>query len=187
MTAVHHGTKYSKEATDRYADVNGIRIHYNEAGQGPALFCFHGGGPGTNAWDNSKHNLDELAEHFRCILMDMPGYGYSDKNAELGDTPLDLFCARIILGVMDQGSTTLTCTARRSSVRPACASASSSRSNRQDHHPGQWRGARSQLLHTVAAGGYQGARGLRGEPHAREHGEDDAPVHPQRMSCAPRR
>ena len=96
------GTKYSKEETDRYAEVNGLKIHYNEAGQGPALFCFHGGGPGSNAWDNSKHNLDGLAEHFRCIVMDMPGYGYSDKSVKLGDTPLDLFCARIILGLMDQ-------------------------------------------------------------------------------------
>jgi pimeloyl-ACP methyl ester carboxylesterase len=100
--AAHHGTKYTKEETDRYVDVNGIKIHYNEAGQGPALFCFHGGGPGSNAWDNSKHNLDELAEHFRCIVMDMPGYGYSDKNAKLNGTPLDLFCANIILGVMDK-------------------------------------------------------------------------------------
>lgn len=102
MAAVHHGTRYSKEATDRYVDVKGIKIHYNEAGQGPALFCFHGGGPGANAWDNSKHNLDELSEHFRCILMDMPGYGLSDKNAKLDGTPLDLFCANILLGVMDQ-------------------------------------------------------------------------------------
>lgn len=102
MAVAHHGTKYSKEATDRYVDVNGIKIHYNEAGQGPALFCFHGGGPGANAWDNSKHNLDELAEHFRCILMDMPGYGGSDKDAKLNGTPLDLFCANLILGVMEQ-------------------------------------------------------------------------------------
>ena len=100
MTA-HHYTKYSKEETDRYADVNGQKIHYNDAGEGPALFCFHGGGPGSNAWDNTKHNLDDLAQHFRCIIMDMPGYGLSDKNVNRGDTPLDIFCAKIILGLMD--------------------------------------------------------------------------------------
>jgi 4,5:9,10-diseco-3-hydroxy-5,9,17-trioxoandrosta-1(10),2-diene-4-oate hydrolase len=100
--AAHHYTKYSKEETDRYAEVNGQKIHYNEAGQGPALLCFHGGGPGSNAWDNTKHNLDALAQHFRCILMDMPGYGLSDKNVNRGDTPLDIFCAKIILGLMDE-------------------------------------------------------------------------------------
>jgi 4,5:9,10-diseco-3-hydroxy-5,9,17-trioxoandrosta-1(10),2-diene-4-oate hydrolase len=98
----HHGTKYSKTETEHYADVNGHKIHYNDVGQGPAFFGFHGGGPGANAWDNTKHNLDELAEHFRCIIMDMPGYGLSDKDVKRGDTPLDIFCAEIIKGLMDQ-------------------------------------------------------------------------------------
>lgn len=100
--ADHHASKYSKEATDRYATVNGLQIHYNDCGQGPALFCFHGGGPGANAWDNSKHNIDELGDHFRCIVMDMPGYGGSDKGVKIGDTPLDVFCAQLVLGLMDQ-------------------------------------------------------------------------------------
>ncbi len=99
--AHHHLTKYSKEETDRYADVYNHKIHYNDVGSGPALFCFHGGGPGSNAWDNTKHNLDDLAEHFRCIIMDMPGYGQSDKDVKRGDEPLDIFCAKVILGLMD--------------------------------------------------------------------------------------
>ena len=99
--AHHHLTKYSKEETDRYADVYNHKIHYNDVGQGPAFFCFHGGGPGANAWDNTKHNLDALAEHFRCIIMDMPGYGLSDKDVKRGDEPLDIFCSKIILGLMD--------------------------------------------------------------------------------------
>jgi 4,5:9,10-diseco-3-hydroxy-5,9,17-trioxoandrosta-1(10),2-diene-4-oate hydrolase len=101
MAVAHAYTKYSKEETDRYADVNNHRIHYNDVGQGPAMFCFHGGGPGSNAWDNTKHNLDDLAEHFRCIIMDMPGYGLSDKDVKRGDEPLDIFCSKIILGLMD--------------------------------------------------------------------------------------
>jgi 4,5:9,10-diseco-3-hydroxy-5,9,17-trioxoandrosta-1(10),2-diene-4-oate hydrolase len=99
--AEHHGTKYSKEETGHYADILGQNIHYNDVGEGPAFFCFHGGGPGANAWDNTKHNLDALADHFRCIIMDMPGYGLSDKNVNRGDTPLDIFCSKIILGLMD--------------------------------------------------------------------------------------
>src|SRR3712207_4812734 len=45
-------TKNTYEATTRMTDVNGFAIHTNEAGSGPALFGFHGGGPGANAWDN---------------------------------------------------------------------------------------------------------------------------------------
>ena len=42
-------TKNTYEATTRMTDVNGFPIHTNEAGSGPALFGFHGGGPGANA------------------------------------------------------------------------------------------------------------------------------------------
>jgi homoserine trans-succinylase len=94
-------TKISKEATDRYADVKGIKIHYNEAGQGPTLMCFHGGGPGANAWDNTKHNVDALSRHFHVMLVDLPGYGYSDKEAKLGSDPLDVFWARLVRDLMD--------------------------------------------------------------------------------------
>jgi len=94
-------TKYSKEETSHYADVYNHKIHYNDVGEGPVFFCFHGGGPGSNAWDNTVHNLDVLAEHFRCIIMDMPGYGLSDKDVKRGDEPLDIFCSKIILGLMD--------------------------------------------------------------------------------------
>ena len=102
MAAVtQHHTKYRKEESDRYADAYNHRIHYNDVGNGPALFCFHGGGPGSNAWDNTQHNLDALAERFRCIIMDFPGYGLSDKDVKRGDEPLDIFCAKVILGLMD--------------------------------------------------------------------------------------
>lgn len=90
------------EATDRYTDVNGVQIHTNEAGSGPALFGFHGGGPGANAWDNTKYNIDVLAEHFHVILMDMPGYGHSTKDPVVKDgETLDRTYARIIREFMD--------------------------------------------------------------------------------------
>lgn len=90
------------ESTDRFTDVNGVTIHTNEAGSGPTLFGFHGGGPGANAWDNSKHNIDALSEHFQVILMDMPGYGHSTKEAvaKEGET-LDRTYARLIKEFMD--------------------------------------------------------------------------------------
>ena len=71
----------TKESSDRFATVNGVELHYNEAGDGPALLCFHGGGPGANAWDNTRFNIDALAEHFHVYLIDLPGFGESDKTA----------------------------------------------------------------------------------------------------------
>jgi 4,5:9,10-diseco-3-hydroxy-5,9,17-trioxoandrosta-1(10),2-diene-4-oate hydrolase len=92
----------TKEATDHFAEVKGIKIHYNEAGSGPALICTHGGGPGANAWDNTKWSFDMLAESFRVILMDMPGFGESQKLVKREGVPMDVFCSKLQLGLMDQ-------------------------------------------------------------------------------------
>lgn len=92
----------TKEQTDRFANVNGIRIHYNEAGSGPALICTHGGGPGANAWNNTRWSFDQLAEHFRVILMDLPGFGESQKLVKRNGVPMDQFFAKLQLDFMDQ-------------------------------------------------------------------------------------
>jgi pimeloyl-ACP methyl ester carboxylesterase len=91
----------TKEQTDRFAEVKGIRIHYNEAGRGPALICTHGGGPGANAWANSRHVFDALAEHFHVFLMDMPGFGESQKDVKLNGERMDFFCARLMRDFLD--------------------------------------------------------------------------------------
>jgi 4,5:9,10-diseco-3-hydroxy-5,9,17-trioxoandrosta-1(10),2-diene-4-oate hydrolase len=93
---------YTKEETDHSVDVNGINIHYNEAGSGPVLICTHGGGPGANAWDNTKWALPWLAEHFRTILFDMPGFGESQKMVTRNGVPMDLFCATLQRDFMDK-------------------------------------------------------------------------------------
>ncbi|HWP29827.1 MAG TPA: alpha/beta hydrolase [Chloroflexota bacterium] len=92
----------TKEQTDRFIEVDGIRLHYNEAGSGPALICTHGGGPGANAWDNTKWCFDALAQHFRTILLDLPGFGESQKGVSRGGVPMDIFCARLKRDFMDQ-------------------------------------------------------------------------------------
>lgn len=93
---------YTKEETDHVVDVKGLQIHYNEAGSGPVLICTHGGGPGANAWDNTKLALPCLAEHFRTILMDMPGFGGSQKQVSRNGVPMDLFCATLQRDFMDK-------------------------------------------------------------------------------------
>src|SRR5919198_2048133 len=63
-----------------HADVGGFRLHYHEAGDGPAVVMLHGGGPGASAWSNFGPNLPVFAERFRTLLVDQPGFGGSDKS-----------------------------------------------------------------------------------------------------------
>jgi len=67
------------EATSRFAQAGDVRVHYHEAGEGPVLLCIHGGAPGAFGWGNFGRNVEELSQHFRVIVVDLPGYGKSDK------------------------------------------------------------------------------------------------------------
>lgn len=65
----------------KYAEIgDGLRVHYHEAGQGPAVVFLHGSGPGASGWSNFRHNYGHFADKgFRVILPDTLGYGYSSK------------------------------------------------------------------------------------------------------------
>ncbi|WP_027935755.1 alpha/beta fold hydrolase [Amycolatopsis sp. ATCC 39116] len=59
-----------------------MRIHYNSAGEGPAVIMIHGGGPGASGWSNFHRNIEDFATAgYRTILVDCPGFGRSDPIA----------------------------------------------------------------------------------------------------------
>ena len=66
------------EATSRYLEGE-YRIHYHEAGSGPALVLLHGSGPGVSGWSNFRGNFPVFAGEFRTVVMDMPGFGRSER------------------------------------------------------------------------------------------------------------
>ena len=62
--------------TDRYIDVDGIRLHAVVGGEGPALLLIHGWPETWYAW---RHLMPALAEDFTVIAVDQRGAGLSDK------------------------------------------------------------------------------------------------------------
>lgn len=54
------------------------KIHYNEAGEGHPVILLHGSGPGATGWSNFSPNIAVLAQDFRVLAVDMPGWGQSD-------------------------------------------------------------------------------------------------------------
>ena len=70
----------------RFVDVDGVRVHYQEAGdaEGPPLILIHGFATSNLVW--SKVFLDFAAGGFRVIAPDLLGYGYSDKPRDLDYT-----------------------------------------------------------------------------------------------------
>ena len=62
----------------RFLNVDGMRLHYVERGQGEPLVLIHGNG--TMVQDFLVSGIvDELAKRYRVILIDRPGYGYSKR------------------------------------------------------------------------------------------------------------
>ncbi len=60
------------------ARVNGIRMHYVTAGQGPALLLLHGT-PKTHFYWYKLIPL--LTPHFTVVAPDLPGHGFSQRPA----------------------------------------------------------------------------------------------------------
>jgi pimeloyl-ACP methyl ester carboxylesterase len=65
--------------TLHYADVNdSTRLAYVDEGSGPETLVFvHGLGSNHKAWNKV---IDRLRKHYRCIALDLPGYGASSKD-----------------------------------------------------------------------------------------------------------
>ena len=53
-------------------------LRYHEAGSGPPLLLLHGSGPGVSGWQNYHGVLPDFAQHFRCLVLEFPGFGVSD-------------------------------------------------------------------------------------------------------------
>ena len=58
--------------------VNGLRMHYVEAGSGSPVFLLHGFPETWYAWRNQ---IPELAQKHRVIAPDLRGYGETEKPA----------------------------------------------------------------------------------------------------------
>jgi pimeloyl-ACP methyl ester carboxylesterase len=72
-----------------FVDVEGCRLHYVDSAPGrydrPAVIMLHGN-PGTvHSFAPGVH--DRLGDAFRCISVDRPGHGYSDRLARNGGSP----------------------------------------------------------------------------------------------------
>jgi pimeloyl-ACP methyl ester carboxylesterase len=53
-------------------------LRYNDIGEGPPLLFLHGSGPGVTGWRNFRGVLPAFAAHFRCLVLEFPGFGVSD-------------------------------------------------------------------------------------------------------------
>jgi pimeloyl-ACP methyl ester carboxylesterase len=61
---------------NKYAEVNGVRLHYVAAGKGPLIVFLHGF---PEFWYEWKDQLPEFGKDHRAVAPDMRGYNLSEK------------------------------------------------------------------------------------------------------------
>lgn len=94
-----HQTFNLSDLREQVVTVGEREIFVVEAGAGAPVIMLHGGGPGAGGMSNYSKNLAALAQNFRVIVPDMPGYGRSTKGLDHTDIFGDL--AGSVLGLMD--------------------------------------------------------------------------------------
>ena len=77
--------------------IDSVKIAYVEKGKGQTLLMVHGLGGNASHW---KRNIEELSKQYRCIAIDLPGYGSSDKIVkEDASKQLDFYSDIIIAAI----------------------------------------------------------------------------------------
>jgi pimeloyl-ACP methyl ester carboxylesterase len=89
------------ELQDRYATVNGVRLHYVETGEGPLVVLLHGF---PEFWWTWRHQIPVLAAAgFRVVALDMRGYAESDKPPRWQDYRMEILAADIAALITELG------------------------------------------------------------------------------------
>lgn len=66
--------------SDEYIQVNGVRLHYVTAGEGPLILFLHGFPEFWYAWRNQ---LTEFGKDHQAVALDMRGFNLSDKPSDV--------------------------------------------------------------------------------------------------------
>jgi pimeloyl-ACP methyl ester carboxylesterase len=82
-----------------FLTVDGVRLHYFSKGQGPTVVLLHGNGVIAEDFRNAGL-FDQLAQNYRVIAFDRPGFGYSERPRGKLWTPAAQ--ARLIAAALEQ-------------------------------------------------------------------------------------
>ena len=70
----------------RFVEVDGVRLHYTERGEGPPVLLLHGNGTMVEDWLISGLPAWLMQRH-RVIVLDRPGFGHSERPRDRLWTP----------------------------------------------------------------------------------------------------
>jgi pimeloyl-ACP methyl ester carboxylesterase len=97
ITSCDLSEKTLDTVSSSYITFNDSKVHYKEFGQGEKTLIFiHGWGCDLNTW---KYQFDYFKDKYHLVLIDLPGYGQSDKIEK--EYTIDLFAQSVSEVVRD--------------------------------------------------------------------------------------
>jgi haloalkane dehalogenase len=97
------------EFTPNYVQLDDVRMHYVNEGQGDeVILCLHGEPTWAYLY---RHIIPPLAEHYRVVAPDMIGFGRSDKYAEMDAYSYQMHYDKLVefIEALDLTNITLIC------------------------------------------------------------------------------
>lgn len=88
--------KYASEPS-RFVEIEGMRVHYRDEGQGLPLVLLHGTSSSLHTWDDWT---SRLKGHRRIVRLDLPGYGLTGPAPDKDYLPARL--ARVVVKLLDK-------------------------------------------------------------------------------------
>jgi haloalkane dehalogenase len=70
----------------RFLEIDGSQVHYVDEGQGPVFLMLHGNPTWSFVY---RHLISALSSDFRCIAVDLPGFGLSRASNNFSYLPND--------------------------------------------------------------------------------------------------
>jgi pimeloyl-ACP methyl ester carboxylesterase len=74
------------ENVSHFVDTGGFRTHYYDEGSGKPVILLHGGGAGADGHSNWERCLPHFSRRMRTLVVDMVGFGRSEKPDPAGFT-----------------------------------------------------------------------------------------------------
>ena len=71
-------------STDHMVEIDGARVHYVDDGTGPVMLMLHGNPTSSFLY---RHVIAGLRHDYRCVALDLPGFGQSSAPPHYGFTP----------------------------------------------------------------------------------------------------
>ena len=78
LVSIAHPASSSSQYKHSYIDVDGVKTHYIEAGEGDPFVLIHGGGAGSSGEANYGDVVGPLGENFHAMAVDVVGFGYTE-------------------------------------------------------------------------------------------------------------